>query len=68
MTILNTNSQPKLDLKVFYNEAVAYANGKLKKQGKKVLKMCVTKELLFKECVDNFKSNAKRRLTDASNR
>ena len=68
MNVLNTNSQPKLDLKVFYNEAFAYANGKLKKQGKKVLKMCVTKEMLFKECVDNFKSNAKRRLKDASNR
>ena len=68
MTILNTNSQPKLNLKMFCNEAFAYANGKLKKQGKKVLKMCVTKEMLFKECVDNFKSNAKRRLKDVSNR
>lgn len=68
MNILNTNSHPKLNLKMFCNEAFAYANGKLKKQGKKVLKMCVTKEMLFKECVDNFKSNAKRGLKDASNR
>jgi hypothetical protein len=68
MTILNTNSQPKLDLKSFYKEAVAYADGKVREQGEKVLRMCVTKELLFKEYIDKFNSNAKHRLTDASNR
>jgi hypothetical protein len=68
MTTLNTNSQPKLNLKVFYKEAVAYADGKVREQGEKVLRMCVTKELLFKEYIDNFNSNAKHRLTDASNR
>lgn len=68
MTILNTNSQQELDLKLFYKEAVAFTDGKLKKQGEKILRMCVTKELLFKECIDNFKSNAKRIVTDASQR
>ncbi len=51
MTTLNTNSQPKLNLKVFYKEAVAYADGKVRAQGEKVLRMCVTKELLFRECI-----------------
>jgi hypothetical protein len=68
MTILNTNSQQELNLKLFYKEAVAYADGKVREQGKKMLRMCVTKELLFKEYIDNFNSNAKHRLTDASNR
>lgn len=68
MTTLNTNSQPKIDLKLFYKEAVAYADGKVRAQGEKVLRMCITKELLFKEYIHNFNSNAKHRLTDASNR
>lgn len=68
MTILNMNSQQELDLKLFYNEAVAYADGKVRKQGEKVLQTCVTKELLFKEFIGNFKSNAKRIITDVSKR
>jgi len=68
MTTLNTNSKPKLDLKLFYKEALAYTDGKAREQGEKVLQMCVTKELLFKECIGNFKDNAKRIITDVSKR
>lgn len=58
MTTLNTNSQPKLDLKLFYKEAVAYADGKVREQGEKVLRMCVTKEELFKECIKKTINNS----------
>ena len=51
MTLLNTTSQHELNLKLFCKEALAYADGQIKIQGEKVLRMCVTKERLFKEYI-----------------
>jgi hypothetical protein len=66
MTILKTNNQHELDLQLFYKGAVAYADGKVRKQRENILQMCVTKEQLFKECVGNFKRNIKHIVTKVS--
>jgi hypothetical protein len=53
-------------LQLFYKGAVAYADGKVRKQRENILQMCVTKEQLFKECVGNFKRNIKHIVTKVS--
>ncbi len=59
MTILNANSQRELNLKLFCVEVLAYADGKLRAKGEKVIHMCVTKERLFKEHLAKLKNNSK---------